>query len=424
MALTVKRVARLMAKGRPGMYRDERGLYLAIQNKRAASWGLRYQLDHKPRFMGLGSAFTFTLEQARQRAKAARELLADGIDPLDHRRSETAARKAAVASKLTFKEACEKFIAQRDVEWTSAKHAAEYLSSLKRYAWPYLGSMDVAEIGVPHVLSVLEQKVAAEKGYPAGTFWTARMTTADRTRNRVENVLSWCAARGHRPKDLPNPAAWSGNLEHVLASPAKAVRRVHHAAVPYAELPSLMGELAKRDGVGVKGLMFTIMTAARAGETLGATWEEIDFANKTWTIPAARMKGRREHRVPLAPQVIALLNGLYREDGNPHLFIGARNAQLGHMAMYATLERLGRCETVHGMRSAFSDWAHERTAHSNHTIELCLAHNIGSEVEKAYRRTDLFAKRRALMEQWATFVTTLPKAASGGKVVALRKGAP
>ena len=262
-----------------------------------------------------------------------------------------------------------------------------------------------------------------ERGYPAGTFWTARMVTADRTRNRIDNVLSWCTARGHRPKDLPNPAAWSGNLEHVLASPSKAVRKVHHAAVPFIEVPGLMAELVKREGVGVKALVFTIMTAARAGETLGATWDEIDLDNAVWTIPATRMKGRREHRVPLAPQVVELLSSLYREDGNEYLFIGARNQRLGEIAMYATLHRLGRSETVHGFRSAFSDWAHERTSASNHVIELSLAHNIGSEVERSYRRTDLFERRRKLMEQWAMFVTTVPKAESG-KVVALRQGAP
>src|SRR5262249_6132373 len=316
-----------------------RGLYLAVESKTSAHWALRFQVDHRPRLMALGSAREFSLKEARERANLARQQLADGVDPLEARRSDKAARKAAAATKLTFKEACEKFITQRDVEWTSPKHAAEYVSSLKRYAWPYLGNMDVAAIDVPHILQVLEQKVPPERGYPAGTFWTARMVTADRTRNRIDNVLSWCTARGHRPKDLPNPAAWSGNLEHVLASPSKAVRKVHHAAVPFIEVPGLMAELVKREGVGVKALVFTIMTGAGAGETLGATWDETDLDNAVWTMPATRMKGRREHRVPLPPQVVELLSGLYREDGNEYLFIGARNQRLGEIAMYATLHR-------------------------------------------------------------------------------------
>ena len=419
MALTAKRVTRLISKGEPVMHLDERGLYLVVEGKTSAHWALRFQLDGRARLMGLGSARIFTLAQARERAQVQRMLLADGVDPLDARRTAKIAKKAAAATKLTFKEASEKFIAQRDAEWTSPKHAHEYLSSLKRYAWPYLGNMDVATIDVPHILQVLEQKVPAEKGFPAGTFWGARLVSADRTRNRIEAIIDYAAARGHRPKG-PNPAAWSGNLEHVLASPVKAARKQHHAAVPYDEIPALLAQLATREGVGVKALTFLILTSARAGEVLGATWDEIDLENAMWIVPPGRMKARREHRVPLAPQAIALLKDLYREDGNPHLFIGARRQTLGDMAMYATLHRLGRTETVHGFRSAFSDWAHERTSHSNHVIEISLAHAVGNEVEKAYRRTDLFEKRRKLMESWATFVTTAPVEQRKGDVVPMR----
>jgi integrase len=282
-------------------------------------------------------------------------------------------------------------------------------------------------IDVPHVLAVLEQEVPAAKGYPAGSLWVARSVSADRLRNRIETVLSWCAARGHRPKGL-NPAAWSSNLEHILPKPSRVTRVKPFAAVPYSELPALLAQLKTREGVAVKALLFTIMTAARSGETLGATFGEVNFRDATWTISPERMKSRKEHRVPLSPQALALLKDLPREEGNPHLFIGARNAALGEAAMSATLKRLGRSETVHGFRSAFSTWAHEQSAHSAHTIEMCLAHAVGSEVEKAYRRTDLFEKRRKLMEQWARYVTSPRQARSQerpatGAVVPLRKGA-
>ena len=421
MALTVKKISRLVAKGEPGMYLDEHGLYLVVGGKAAASWGLRFQLDGRARFMGLGSAADFSLAEARERAKKARQQLTDGIDPLEARRSERAARKATAASKLTFKEASLKFAAQRDREWTSGRHAAEVLRSLKTYAWPVIGSLDVAEIGMAHVLAVLEQRVAASQRSPAGVFWTARTVTADRVRNKIESVLSLCAARGHRPKGN-NPAAWAGNLEFALASPTKAAPKQHFAAMPFAQVPQLVAELGRHAGVSPVGMKFLILTAARSGEVLGARWDEIegmDSDNPMWVIPASRMKGRREHRVPLAPQAVKLLRELYREEANPHLFVGARQAALSAAAMGTFLRRLGHSETIHGFRSAFSDWAHERTSASNHVIEMSLAHAIGSEVERSYRRTDLFERRRKLMEAWAAFVTTAPKAQAD--VVPLRR---
>jgi len=239
-------------------------------------------------------------------------------------------------------------------------------------------------------------------------------------RNRIEATLDYAAARGHRPKG-PNPAAWGGNLEFVLPAPSKVARKQRHAAVPYGEIPALMANLATRTGVAVKALQFLILASSRAGEVVGATWDEIDLTEATWTIPAARMKARREHKVPLAPEAVALLESLSREAGNPHVFIGIRSGTaIGPDAMTHTLRRLGRSETVHGMRSAFSTWAHEQTAFNNHVIEMALAHTVGNEVERAYRRSDLFAKRRALMGAWAKYCTSPPPA---GAVVPMRKGA-
>jgi integrase len=417
MALTAKRVEKLLRKGEPDRHFDGNGLYLIVSGKAAAHWERRYELRGKAHWMGLGGVHAFTLAEARERNRRISQQLADGINPLAEKRARQAALLAAGASKLSFREASERFVAQRDAAWTNPKYARQYLTSLQAYAWPYLGVLDVAEIAVPHVLQVLEQKVAARNNYPAGSFWTARTVTADRVRNRIESVLSWCAARGHRPKG-PNPAAWTGNLEHVLPSATKVARVQHFAAVPYDQIPALLAELAKHAGVSPKALAFLILTVARSNEALGARHDEINSTDAVWTVPPARMKARREHRVPLAPEAMALLESLPTEAGNPHLFIGARRAALGAAAMAAMLRQLGRRETIHGFRSAFSTWAHEHTAHSNYTIEMCLAHAVGSEVEKAYRRSDLFAKRRALMQAWAKYCTS-PKAS--GAAVPLRK---
>jgi integrase len=306
---------------------------------------------------------------------------------------------------LTFRHAAEAYIEAHQAKWRSRIHGQQWLASLGTYVYPIIGALDVAAVDVPAVLRVLEQKVPAARGYSAGSFWLVRSTTADRVRNRVELVLSWAAGRGHRTGD--NPASWS-HLKHILPKAAKIARTTHHAAAPYAEAPAVMSELRQRKGVAPKALQFSILTAGRAGEVLGATWEEIDLDSATWTIPATRMKSGHEHRVPLSPPALELLRSLYREEGNPHLFIGSRNERLGHGALGALMRRIGRDETVHGFRSSFSDWAHERTSYASHVIELSLSHNIGGAVEKAYRRGDLFDKRRRLMEDWAKFCTSPP----------------
>jgi integrase len=415
--LTAKKVERTR---KPGRYHDGHGLYLQIKNADNKSWLLRFERGGRERWLGLGPTHIISLKEARERARAARQLLLDGIDPIEHRRAQRAAAAATRATAITFAEAAQRYIAQHESSWSSAKHAHQWVTSLRQYALAHLGALEVAAIGVPHVLAVLEQKVPAANGCPAGTLWLTRVVTADRVRNRIETILDFCAARGHRPKGA-NPAAWSGNLEHVLPAPAKVARVSHHRAMSYAGVPALMAKLATREGVGVKALQFLILTAARSGEVLGAKWDEVDLDGALWTLPPERMKARRPHKVPLAPQVIELLDSLYREDGNPFLFVGARREALGDAAMTATLRRLGHDETVHGFRSAFSSWAHEQTAHSNHTIELCLAHSVGSEVEKVYRRSDLANKRRKLMAQWAAYCMSPPAVQKAeGKIVPIR----
>jgi integrase len=419
MALTSKRVEKLLRRGEVGRFFDGNGLYLVITGRGTGNWSRRYELDGKGHWAGLGSYAAFSLAEARLRNRKVSQQLADGIDPLAEKRARKAAMAAASAVKLTFREATERFVAQSDAGWTP-KHAAEYLGTLQRFAWPHLGALDVAEIGTAHVLAVLEQQVPEGSGSPGGQFWTARAVTADRLRNRIESVLNWATARGHRPAG-PNPASWD-HLRHILPKPSKIARVEHHKAAPYRELPALFESFKTHQGVAIEALRLLILTAARAGEVIGATWSEIDLDSAVWVIPAERMKARKEHRQPLAPQVLTLLRGLPRENGNPFVFVGQRSgAGLGVTALSQTLKRLGCDATVHGMRSAFSDWAHEQTAHSNHTIELCLAHAIGTEVEKAYQRSDLIAKRAQLLKAWATYCCSPAKA---GTVVPLRQGAP
>jgi integrase len=316
---------------------------------------------------------------------------------------------------MTFRECAEAYIAAHQTGWRSARHGAQWHVSLGRHVYPIIGKLDVAAITVPDVLRVLEQPVEEERGHPAGQFSQVRAVSANRVRNRIELILAWATARGHRKGE--NPARWRKHLDQILMKPTKVAPVEHFAAVPYAEVPALLTALRQYEGVAAQALQFAILTATRTDEVRGAVWNEFDLTNKVWIIPPERMKGKREHRVPLSDAALNVLNSAYTEDGNPHVFIGGSQPKLSHAAINLTLKRLGRSETVHGFRSSFSDWAHDRTAFSNHVIELSLAHSIGSAVEKSYRRTNLFEKRRKLMEQWAVYCTT-PSVA--GEVVPLR----
>jgi len=405
--LTAKKVER--AK-QPGRYHCGliRGLYLQVTASGAKSWVLRYQLRGQERWMGLGSAADFSLREARERARAARQLLADRIDPLAGKRAAEEAAKLAEARKLTFREAAERYFNQHASKWRSAKHREAFLSTLKAHVFAVIGDMDVAAIDTRDVLRAIEPH------------WTTKAVTIDRTRNRIEQVLDWCVVRGHRPPGT-NPARWKGHLDQVLPAPRKLAPVEHHAAMDYRQLPAFMTQVRADDNVAARALEFLIHTAARTGEALGACWSEIDLTDKTWTVPAARMKGGREHRVPLTKPVLDLLSKLPRQSGNHLVFIGRAGGGLSHSALPWVMDRLGvsGVTTIHGFRSSFSNWCHEQTAHSAHTIEISLAHNVGTEVERAYRRTDMIAKRRQLMEQWSKFCSMPPTKVSG-VVVPLR----
>jgi integrase len=403
--LTAKKVERTKV---PGRYRDGvvKGLLLQITDSGAKSWVLRYELRDRERMMGLGSASEFNLKEARERARSARQLLADGIDPLDVKRERQAEAKIAAGKKLSFREAAERYFNQHQSKWTSVSHREQFLASLRADAFPVLGNMDVAAIQLADVLRAIEP------------IWTTKAITADRVRNRVENILDWCVVRGHRPPGT-NPARWTGHLDQVLPAVRQVAPRGHFAAIAYSALPGLVNELREQEEIAARALEFLILCAARRGEVLGATWDEIDFASATWIVRPDRMKARREHRVPLSDRAVEILKGLPREDGNPFLFIGAKAGEaLGNLTLARLLKRMGRDGvTIHGFRSAFSDWAHEQTAHSNHTIEISLAHAVGSDVEKAYRRGPMVAKRARLMTDWAKYCATPPVMQTSADVV-------
>ena len=385
MQLSAKRVA-MLAK-RPGRYHDGHGLILVVVNSNNASWQLRFQRNGRERWLGLGPLHTVTLKDARERARAARLQLLDGIDPIDARRAERA--KATQVDDVQSGRRGLQRVARAKVAQRKASQAISRVACLLRL--PCVGRHTVSSIDTAAVLRVVEP------------IWLSKTETANRVRGRIESVLDWATVRGHRSGD--NPARWKGHLAGVLPAPGAVARRSHYPALPWAQVAAFMAELRMREGVAARALEFTILTAARTGEVVGARWSEIDLETNTWVIPAARMKSRREHRVPLSPRAIEMLSGLYREDGNSHVFIGARTgAGLGNMAMPDVLQQMEQSDvTVHGFRSTFRDWAAEATAYPNHVVEQALAHTIGNAVEAAYRRGDLFEKRRHLMNDWAQF---------------------
>jgi integrase len=425
MALTVKRVEKLISAGVPGKHTDGKGgvkgLMLCIEGKTSAHWLLRWQRDGRVRHMGLGSADPneLPLAAARERAIHYRQQIARGMDPLELKRKDRERQQQAEAKRLTFKEASERCHEALAAGWSNTRHADEFLSSLRRWVYPHIGSLDIAAVGKDEVLRVLEQKLPSKMGQGGGTFWTGRSQTADRTRSRIERVLDWAEARGFRPAGTPNPARWKGFLDQLLAKPRRIAPVKNMSAVPYDQLPAVMKLLTAGETVGAQALRFIVLTASRMNEVLGARWDEIDLRAAQWTIPASRMKSRREHCVPLSPQAMELLRSLYREQDNPHLFVSPKTPgmSIAEATVTAALRNAGRKETVHGMRASFKTWSEERTNFPNIIAELSLAHSVGTAVEQAYRRTDLAIKRRKLMEAWAKYCCTPPQKADEKTVV-------
>nr|WP_281722998.1 site-specific integrase [Nitrosomonas nitrosa] len=389
-ATQVKRVSK------PGLYPDGAGLFLqvttGIDGEPRKSWVLRYRSPAgRPREMGLGSIGVVDLVRARTKAEAARALVESGVDPIEQRKLERVRAATAEATTVTFKQAAERFLDAHKDSWKNPKHRQQWENTLKNYVYDVFGSVPVAAVDRNLVLRVVEP------------IWKTKTETASRVRSRIERVLDWAKARGLRTGE--NPAQWKGGLSHVLPARNKAQRVKHHAALAFADMPAFMSELRQRNGLSAKALEFTILTAARTNEALRATWQEIDLQEGVWTIPATRMKASREHRVPLSESALALLRPLKIGRPTDWVFPGYKKGKpLSDMTLLAMLKSLGRGDlTVHGFRSTFRDWAAERTDFAREVAEAALAHTVRDKVEAAYRRGDLFAKRRELMRQWAEY---------------------
>jgi integrase len=406
MARTLNRLSavKIQKTKAPGMYADGGGLYLRVAEGGSKQWIYRYVTNGRPRDMGIGPVHVLTLTEARERAREASKLRLDGIDPIAHKHAQRAAAVVAAASAMTFRQCAEGFILDNEASWSNVKHRLEWERSLAKYAFPVIGNLPVAAIDTPLVLKVVKP------------LWQRVPKTASKVRGRIENILGWATVHHYRSGD--NPARWQGHLEHAL--PAVGIGE-HHAALPYADVPAFMTKLRQQTGVPAKCLEFVILTAARLGEALGATWNEVDFEARTWTIPGARMKGGKEHRVPLSAAALALLRELHAIRQSDYVFVGAYPGKvIGKNGPLKLLNELtGTSATVHGFRSSFRDWAAERTSFPREVAEAALAHAVPSQVEAAYRRTDFFDRRRRLMDGWAEFCN---KPAASGKVVPIRKG--
>jgi integrase len=376
-------------KKTPGYYSDGGNLYLRVSKNLTKTWAFYYVRDGKRTEMGLGSVNTKSLEDARDDADDLRKQLARGIDPLTEKQRQDNEKKAQKAKLMTFQQCADAYINAHRAGWKNPKHIQQWQNTLTQYAFPVFGDLDVKSIDTGLIIKCLEQ------------IWLTKNETAGRVRGRIESILDWATV--HEYREGVNPARWRGHLDKLLAKQSKVQKTEHHKALPYAEINEFINQLHQQDGIAAKCLEFTILTAARTGETIGATWDEIDLDAKIWTIPAERMKAEREHRVPLSAHALAILNDMAAVRTNNYVFPGNKKG-LSNMAMLAVLKRMDRPDiTVHGFRSSFRDWAAESTAYPGEVVEMALAHAIKNLTEAAYRRGDLLEKRSRLMEDWARY---------------------
>ena len=382
--LSARKVASLKE---PGRYGDGLGLELQISKWGTKSWSFRYTMDGRTRQMGLGPIHTVNLAEARERARQARQAILDGVDPIEAKRQARDARRALSFETMTFEDAVARFLEVHSETWRNAKHRQQWANTLRDYARP-LNDRPVSAIDGALITDTL------------ASIWTSKPETARRTKQRIERVWAWVK------NGMPLPVQGA------------AKRGNHHAALPFAELPGFMADLRQKESISARALEFTILTAARTGETIGARWDEIDLDSTLWTVPAERMKGGREHVVPLSARAVALLRGLPRERGNNFVFPGAKpGAGLSNMALLQLVRGMREGLTTHGFRSTFRDWAGDRSTFPRDVIEHALAHRLPDRVEAAYRRSSALEKRAKLMEAWSRFCSS---PTTGGKIVPLR----
>src|SRR5262245_57403372 len=393
--LTALKVARTRDRGK---YADGGGLYLQVASKDARSWIFRYTLAGRERFMGLGSVEGLALAEARELAAECRKLVRQGTDPIEYRNRKRAAVALQEARATTFKRAGEALMASHEAGWRNAKHRQQWRNTLVTYAFPVIGHLPVQDVDTTLVMKVIEP------------IWTLKPETAGRLRGRIERVLDWAKVRGLRTGE--NPARWRGHLDQLLPRKSKVHRIEHHAALPYAQLPAFVADLRQREGVSERALEFLILTAARAGEVRLASADEISFDARVWTIPAGRMKGGRQHRVPLCDAAMNVLKRMEIKRGEL-IFPGAKRGKpLSDVTLEKVAKRISANITPHGFRSTFRDWAAECTNFAREVAEMALAHKIDDDVEAAYRRGDLFDKRRRLMKAWGEYCESKPRTSS------------
>lgn len=380
------------------------GLALQVLPSGARTWVLRVMVAGKRREMGLGGYPDVTLAIAREKARQAREKIYAGVDPIVERRKAQSALVAARASQKTFGDCVTGFLDAKSGEWRNAKHRAQWSATLDKYAASLKGML-VADIELPQVLAVLQP------------IWAGKTETASRVRGRIESVLDWATVRGYRAGE--NPARWRGHLEQLLARPSRIAKAQHHPALPIDDVPAFMAKLRAAEGQGARALELAILTAARSGEVRGAVWSEFDLEAGVWTVPAERIKAGREHRVPLSKAALKLLGSQPRGRPEDLVFLSPRGKALSDMTLSAVMRRMEVDAVPHGFRSTFRDWASERTNYPREVAEMALAHVIESKTEAAYRRGDLFEKRRKMMDDWASFCARTPT--SSAKVVPMQQ---
>jgi integrase len=408
MALTTLQIKH----AKEGMHSDGNGLYLRVQASGAKAWIFRFQLNGKRREMGIGVLADKSLTDARGEAAMLSAVVRTGVDPIEDRKQraaqEAADKKQSKADATTFRQVATEYIASHTAEWKNAKHAAQWTSTLETYAGPVIGNKPVGDVSTEDILKILTP------------IWTTKTETATRLRARIELVLSYAKAMKLRQGE--NPALWRGHLDAMLAKPTKLKNVRHHPALPYARTAEFMARLRAATGSGARALEFAIVTAARSGEVRLATWSEIDLDAKLWSIPAERMKAKREHWVPLSEPAVAMLRALPRFVGNDYLFPGDRDKKpLSDMTLTAIVRRFNEREegkppewidpktgdqiVPHGFRSTFRDWAAEISHYPREVVEHALAHSLPDKVEAAYARGTMIERRRPLMEDWAKFIS-------------------
>lgn len=394
---------------KPGLYGDGGGLTLQITRGGVKSWLFRYMMSGKAYGMGLGPTHTVSLAEARQKALAARKLIIDGLNPLVAKKQEQITTALANARTMTFDQCANAYVSAHRAGWKNAKHADQWTNTLRTYASPVFGQLPVAEIDTGLVVKCL------------APIWETKTETASRLRGRIESILGWATTSGYRIGE--NPARWKGHLDNLLATISKTSRTKHHPSLSWQGINGFILGLRARDGVSARAVEFAILTACRSGEVRGAQWSELDVEKKIWTIPAGRMKAKREHQVPLSDSALTLLKTM--PQNGDLVFAGMKGQQLSDMALTAVIRRMngdghltwidanGDGVTVHGFRSSFRMWAAEATNYPREVAEHALAHQLPDAVERAYQRGSQFSKRAELMAEWGAYCTKVQSDVAG-----------